>query len=190
MMEVGELLNFADRNEWRDWLSENHASQTEAWLALSRKHAAQLALSLEAAVEEALCFGWIDGILKPLDKEKFALRFSPRKDNSVWSESNKQRALRLIEQGRMTEAGLDKVRAAQASGEWERATSREVRMELPAELASALATDPQARQRFESLSHSYRKQLIGWLASARREATRHKRLQEILRLAQESEGQS
>jgi uncharacterized protein YdeI (YjbR/CyaY-like superfamily) len=185
MTEIGLLRNFANRAEWRAWLAENHATQPEAWLAIARKGTLGQAIPLEEALEEALCFGWIDGALKPIDEEKFALRFSPRRDESVWSEANKQRALRLIEQGKMAEAGLAKVRAAQESGEWERATSREVLEELPAELAAALAFDPQARQDFANLAPSMRKQYIWWIASAKREETRRKRVAETIRLARE-----
>jgi uncharacterized protein YdeI (YjbR/CyaY-like superfamily) len=188
MTEIGPLHYFANQAEWRSWLLENHASQAEAWLALSRKHAAGPALTLPEAIDEALCFGWVDSILKPIDQEKFALRFSPRKDDSIWSEGNKKKVLRLIEQGRMTDAGLAKVRAAQESGEWERATSREVLEELPPELETALAADPRARLSFDKLSPSRRKQLIWWIASARRDETRQKRVAETIRLAREQGG--
>src|SRR5512137_1842191 len=125
MPDIGKVLYFTDRHSWRLWLAENHASRSEAWLAISRKGSAKETLTLDEAVEEALCFGWIDGLLKRLDAVSFALRFSPRKPNSVWSETNKQRVLRLIARGEMTEAGMEKVRLAQESGEWERLTSRE-----------------------------------------------------------------
>src|SRR5512136_2082325 len=121
----GMLLPFISRDEWRAWLEENHATATEAWLVHNKKHTGKPGLALEEAVEEALCFGWIDGVLKPIDEEKYALRYSPRKKGSLWSETNKRRVRKLIKQGRMTEAGLAKVQEAKANGEWRAAALRE-----------------------------------------------------------------
>lgn len=188
MVEIGKLHYFTDRSGWRSWLAKNHASTPEAWLVISRRGSARETLTLDEAVEEALCFGWIDGLLHRLDAVSFALRFSPRKPGSVWSEINKQRVMRLIEAGKMTEAGLEKVRLAQQSGEWQRATSREVLEELPSELEAALAADPQARLGFEGMVPSRRKQLIGWIAGARREDTRQRRVAETIRLAKQKLG--
>lgn len=105
-------MHFGHRNEWRAWLEENHATAQELWLVIYKKHTGKVGVTYEEAVEEALCFGWIDGVMKRLDAEKYALRFSPRKKGSVWSESNKRRVTKLIKQGRMTEAGLVKVKEA------------------------------------------------------------------------------
>ena len=114
-------MHFASRDDWRAWLEENHATALEIWLVHYKKHTGKPGLTLEEAVEEALCFGWIDGVLKLIDDEKYALRFSPRKKGSVWSETNKRRVAKLIRQGHMTEAGLAKVREAKANGQWQAA---------------------------------------------------------------------
>jgi uncharacterized protein YdeI (YjbR/CyaY-like superfamily) len=173
-------LTFASREEWRRWLEENHASQNEAWLVHPKKGAPPGALSLEEGVEEALCFGWVDSVLQPIDEMKYTLRYSPRRRGSVWSAGNIERAERLIAEGRMTESGLAAIRHAQESGEWERTLRREVHLELPPELAAALEADPQAAQRFERLPPSHKKQYIYWVASAKRAETRQKRAEQTL----------
>ena len=138
-MKGGERpLDFAGRDQWRAWLDQYHAVEREAWLLLHKKRAAGDALSLEEAVEEALCFGWIDGLLRSVDSETYLLRFSPRSQKSIWSENNKKRAEGLIHAGRMTEAGLAKIAEARANGEWEAATAREDVDAIPADLAQAL----------------------------------------------------
>jgi uncharacterized protein YdeI (YjbR/CyaY-like superfamily) len=186
MIRTDKLLYFTNRDEWRAWLEENHATQAEAWLVQYKKHVVTPGVPYEEAVEEALCFGWIDGVMKSIDGDKFALRYSPRKRKSIWSESNKERVKRLTEQGKMTEAGLAKVREAQENGEWEQATLRENPAEFPADLKEALAANEQARQNFEELSPSTQKRFIWWITNARQEATRKRRVEEIVRLALEN----
>lgn len=120
-----QCLTFATREEWRAWLEQHCASEREAWLVHYKKKAAQRTVTYDEAVEEALCFGWIDGLLKSIDGERYALRYSPRKRRSIWSQSNKRRVEKLIAEGRMTAAGLAKVTEAQENGEWDAATARE-----------------------------------------------------------------
>ena len=158
MRAQGAQLPFTSRDDWRAWLEENHATATEAWLIHYEKHTGKPGLSLNEAVEEALCFGWIDGVLKPIDEEKFALRYSPRKKGSVWSETNKRRVAKLIKQGRMIEAGLAKVREAKASGEWHAATLREDTTNIPEDLRQALKANSLARHNFDRLAPSHKRQ--------------------------------
>jgi uncharacterized protein YdeI (YjbR/CyaY-like superfamily) len=176
-------LVFITRDAWRTWLEENHATAKEAWLLHYKKHIGKPGLSLEEAVEEALCFGWIDGVLKPIDEEKYALRYSPRKKDSIWSETNKRRVGKLIKQGRMTEAGLAKVREAKASGEWRAAALREDTTNIPDDLRQALKASPQARHNFDRLAPSHKRQYIYWITSAKTDTTRRRRIQETVRLA-------
>jgi len=180
-------LYFANRDEWREWLARNHAAEKEAWLVHYKKHIARPALPYEDAVEEALCFGWIDGLLRRLDGEKYALRYSPRRKNSVWSEGNKARVERMIEQGRMTEAGLAAVNRAKENGEWDRAAQREA-LEVPPDLERALAASKAADRGFQRLSPSRRKQLIWWVASAKTKATRDRRIDSTVRLSRGDKG--
>ncbi len=179
-------LYFITRDAWRAWLEANHATAQEVWLVLYKKHTGRPGLSLEEAVEEALCFGWIDGVLKPIDEEKFALRYSPRRKGSIWSQINKRRVGKLIKQGKMTEAGLAKVREAKANGEWRKATQREDIADIPADLKTALKTDPPTWRNFERLAPSQKRQFIYWITSAKADRTRQRRIQETVRLVTEN----
>jgi uncharacterized protein YdeI (YjbR/CyaY-like superfamily) len=175
-----KFLQFSTRAEWRVWLEEHHTKEREAWLLHYKKGAGKNSLTYEEAVEEALCFGWIDGLLQSLDAEKFALRYSPRKGKSIWSEINKQRAERLIREGRMTQAGLAKIAQAKENGEWEAATKREEVNAIPADLERALQSHKTALATFKQWPASRKKQYLWWLASAKRAETREKRIQAIL----------
>jgi uncharacterized protein YdeI (YjbR/CyaY-like superfamily) len=186
MASAGEQWYFTNRNAWRAWLEANHAIAKEVWLVIYKKLTSKPGLSLEEAVEEALCFGWIDGVLRPIDDEKFALRYSPRKKDSVWSEANKRRVRKLIKQGRMTEAGLAKVKEAKANGQWRAATLREDTTNIPADLKKALNADRQARRNFDQLAPSHKRQYIYWITSARTDKTRQWRIQETVRLVAEN----
>jgi len=105
-MEVFAMLELDNPEDVRQWLQENHEEADEVWLAITKKASGKQTLTIVQAVEEALCFGWIQSRLKPLDSERFAVRFSPRRQDSSWSLPNLKRARRLIEEGRMTEAGM------------------------------------------------------------------------------------
>ena len=105
-MEIGETLYVTTGEDFRKWLEENHASKKEIWLIQYKKATKKPSIPYVEAVEEALCFGWIDGLEKSMDTERYALRFSPRRPKSNWTETNKERARRLIAQGRMRPAGF------------------------------------------------------------------------------------
>ena len=154
----------------------------ELWLIIYKKHAGKSGLTYVEALEEALCFGWIDGILKRIDDEKHTIRFSPRRKNSIWSEHNKKRVRKLIKEGRMTDAGLARIREAKANGQWDKAAQREDITVVPAELTEALARNEKARLNFEALAPSYRRQFIYWVAIAKRDETRRKRIEETIEL--------
>jgi uncharacterized protein YdeI (YjbR/CyaY-like superfamily) len=177
-----KILTFSNPAEWRAWLAEHHAAEREAWLLHYRKKYAGETLTYEQAVEEALCFGWIDGLLHKIDAEKFALRYSPRKPRSIWSAANQQRVEKLIREGRMTAAGLEKIEAAKANGEWDAATAREDVNLLPADLAGELEQN-QAWAAFNEWPPSRKKGYLYWLNSAKRAETRQKRIREIVKLA-------
>jgi uncharacterized protein YdeI (YjbR/CyaY-like superfamily) len=121
MKMTGQPLRFATAEEWRAWLEANHASEEDAWLSISKKHAGTPSVTLQEAMQEAICFGWIDSSLQPIDGERYALRFTPRRTTSNWSERNKGWAATLIAEGRMTEAGLAKIEEAKRNGRWDRA---------------------------------------------------------------------
>jgi uncharacterized protein YdeI (YjbR/CyaY-like superfamily) len=186
MAEACERRHFEGRGEWRAWLVENYASAKELWLVFHKKHTGKGGLTYDEAVEEALCFGWIDGILKRIDDEKHMNRFTPRRKNSIWSERNKERVRRMIAQGLMTAAGMVKIREAKENGQWDKAAEREDTALVPAELLKALAKNERARRNFEKLAPSYRRQFIYWVSTAKREETRRKRVAEAIRMIREN----
>lgn len=114
-----EWLTFETAEQWREWLQENHASKQEIWLRIKRARAPVRGILNQEAVLEALCFGWIDSHMRPLDAEGYVLRFTTRRKGSSWSRVNRERAERLIAEGRMTEAGLKEIQRAKANGKWE-----------------------------------------------------------------------
>jgi uncharacterized protein YdeI (YjbR/CyaY-like superfamily) len=188
MKKVAKPLAVGNRQAWRVWLQENHASEKEIWLTIVKKRAAKPGIGYDEALEEALCFGWIDGLMRSLDDETFTLRFSPRKPRSIWSEGNKQRVERLIEEGRMTGAGLAKIQEAKANGEWDKASEREDTATLPSDLAAALEADDLARSNWSQLAPSQKKQYLYWISSARTQETRQRRIRETVRAAGEKRG--
>jgi uncharacterized protein YdeI (YjbR/CyaY-like superfamily) len=175
-------MQFSHADEWRAWLEANHASAPEAWLLISRKGSSTPFIRLEEANEEALCFGWIDGALQPIDKETYALRFSPRKPGSIWSVNNQRRVEKFIAEGRMTPAGMEKIIEAKESGEWEAAIAREDVSSVPDDLVQALDENG-AWEAFENWPASQKQQYLYWLESAKRPETHEKRLQAIVEKA-------
>ena len=117
---TGEPLHFATAEKWRRWLERHHATDDDVWLLISKKHAETQSVTLHQAMQEAICFGWIDSSMQPIDGERYALRFTPRRKTSNWSERNKGWAVQLIEEGRMTEAGLAKIDEAKRNGRWDK----------------------------------------------------------------------
>jgi uncharacterized protein YdeI (YjbR/CyaY-like superfamily) len=186
-MKTPETLHhFHTPADWRAWLEENHEREKEAWLVIRRAESPSPGVFLEEAVEEALCFGWIDGVMKSVDAETYFLRFSPRKRGSVWSVSNQRRVEKLTAQGRMTEAGMAKVREAQENGEWEAALRREDTLNLPDDLREALAKNASAQANFDRLAPSHKKQYLNWIASAKTAPTRQKRIQKTVEMVASS----
>jgi uncharacterized protein YdeI (YjbR/CyaY-like superfamily) len=186
MVTINQQFHFVNRHDWRTWLEANRATANEAWLVIHKKHMGKPGISYEEAVEEALCFGWIDGVMHRIDDEKYTLRFSPRKSGSVWSDTNKRRVAKLIKQGRMTEAGLAKIKEAKANGQWRAAALREDTTKIPDDLRQALKANPQARRNYERLAPSHKRQYIYWITSAKTDRTRQRRIQETVKLVAEN----
>jgi uncharacterized protein YdeI (YjbR/CyaY-like superfamily) len=179
-----KAFHFKNGGEWRHWLSQNHFIEKEAWLIIIKKHSSEAGISYDKALEEALCFGWIDGIMRSVDGDSFILRFSPRKARSVWSKINKEKAESLTEQGRMTEAGIAKIKEAKKNGLWEKAYSSKTKEVIPTDLEAALSANQIAWDNFYKLANTYRNMFIGWLNNARTEEIRRKRIAEIVRRAE------
>jgi len=175
------------RQEWRDWLSLHHASSQGIWLVFYKKGTGKPSLAYDEAVEEALCFGWIDSIIKKVDEEKYVRKLTPRKPDSLWSEPNKKRVAKLSKQGLMTEAGIEKVREAKSSGQWSKEPRPQLIFDMPGDFGQALTKSRKARSFFHQLAASYQKQFIGWIAAAKRPETRQRRISESIALLERGE---
>jgi uncharacterized protein YdeI (YjbR/CyaY-like superfamily) len=184
---LDEELYVASREQWRAWLEKHHSTKSEIWLLFYKQHTGKPCVSYNDALDEALCFGWIDSIVKRVDDERYLRKFTPRKSSSVWSEVNKRRVERLICVERMAKAGLARVREAKKSGEWFKRRVREKELEVPAFFEEALATNKKALENFKGLAPSYRRNMVGWVLSAKKEETRRKRLAEVIGVLERGE---
>ena len=185
-LDEAPYVHADDRATWRAWLEENHATARGAWLVTWRPRSGRVGLGYETAIEEALCFGWVDSTGGHLDDERGKLYFAPRKPRSVWAASNKARVERLAAEGRMAPAGLEAIERAKLNGSWGILDSVE-RLEIPADLATAMEMRPPAAANFEAFPPSARKMLLGWIALARRPETRAARIAEIAEAAARNE---
>ena len=148
--------------------------------------AGKISVEYGASVEEALCYGWVDSIIKKLDDTKYARKFTPRKESSKWSPSNKKRVEQLIREGLMTEHGLQKVEAAKRTGNWDNPVQKpKLTFDMPAEFTEALRKNKRAKKTFEKLVPTYQKQYLGWIEVAKRPDTKEKRIKESIRLLAE-----
>lgn len=172
----------ASPQHWREWLQAHHAEKQSIWLIYHKKQSATLSLTWSQAVDEALCFGWIDSRAQPIDDERYRQFFSRRKPGSGWSKINKAKVERLLAAGLMAPAGLASIEAAKQNGAWTLLDEVE-ELRVPADLAQALATQPLAASFFESLSRTDRRNMLHWLVLAKRPATRQQRIAEIVDLA-------
>lgn len=170
------------RAEWRAWLETEHTRAEGVWLISYKKAAGKPTLSYDEAVEEALCFGWIDSKPNALDEARTMLWFAPRKTGSGWSRLNKQRIERLIAAGRMAPAGRERIEAAKADGSWS-ALDEVEDLIIPADLAAALAANPPAEQNFVAFPRSARRGILEWIAAAKKPETRARRVSETAELA-------
>lgn len=177
-----ELLQVADRAEWRAWLEENSEASPGVWLAVGKKGKSRTALGYADAVEEALCFGWIDSTVRRLDEDRFKQLFTRRKAGSTWAKSNKVRVKGLMAKGLMRPPGLAAIEAAKADGSWT-LLDRVDALVVPEDLAKALAADAAAQRYFDAFPGSSKKAFLYWIASAKRPATRAERIERTVHLA-------
>jgi uncharacterized protein YdeI (YjbR/CyaY-like superfamily) len=183
MMSRRAGLFFRNRSEWREWLRSHHARETEVWVAHLKKGSQRKGLLYSEGVEEALCYGWIDGLTRSLDADFFLQRYTPRKPESVWSENNKARVERLIRARRMTRAGMRHVETAKADGRWQAATERRNPDWIPEPLLAALTRTPGALGAYRSLPPSQREMYGHAIDIAKRPETREKRIRAAIEAA-------
>lgn len=174
------------RAAWRSWLAEHHARETGIWLITYKKAAGKTRLEYDDAVEEAICFGWVDSLPRKLDAERSMLWFAPRKAGSGWSKPNKERAERMITAGLMAPAGAAKILAAKRDGSWDSLDAVEA-LVLPGDLQHALAMYESASRYFDAFPRSVKRGILEWILNAKKPETRAKRIEETARLASENE---
>ena len=177
-MEDKPKIQPASRAEWRAWLEANHRDSAGVWLVSWKKRAARPTVAYEEAVEEALCYGWIDGVYNRVDDDRSMQYFAPRKPRSTWARTNKERVARLEAADLMAEAGRRAVEVARANGSWESLDIIDA-LVVPDDLAAALAASPEARARFDASSVSVRRSALAWVYQARRPETRARRIERI-----------
>jgi len=176
-----------DREQWRNWLQKNHARETEVWLVFFKQHTGKPTLSYNDAVEEALCFGWIDGVRRSIDDQRYMHRVSPRRADSKWSELNKERAQRMLRTGQMAPAGKRAIGQAKQNGEWAEPARQQINFSMPPEFNARLKRNRKAAAFFASLAPSYQRQYIAWIATAKRPETKMHRLDEAMKLLKRGE---
>jgi uncharacterized protein YdeI (YjbR/CyaY-like superfamily) len=179
-MSLEEALLFNDRNEWRSWLEKNHMKTKEVWLLHYKKQSKKQTLKHIDAVEEALCFGWIDSKLKKIDEDRFILKYTPRKPKSPWSKINKEKAEAMILSGKMRQAGFEKIEEAKKHGLWDTAYTNKVKERIPLDLKKALLADNIAWDNFQHFANSYRNMYCGWVKSAKTNETRKRRIAQVV----------
>ena len=176
---------FADRGSWREWLHSHHTSEKEIWVRYFKKSTNKPSVKYDEAVEEALCFGWIDGMIKTMDEETYIQRFTPRKMNSNWSEVNIERALRMEKEGKMHPSGL------KFKDRWIPGKGHDIRRHLTetniSSFEEALSAYPEAAAAFENLPPSHRKHYIEFIFSAKKEETKLKRMADSIALLQKGQ---
>ena len=179
------ILEFADGTAWHGWLDEQHGSSPGAWLKIAKKGSGQATLTYAEALEEALCYGWIDGQKAPHDDRYWLQRFTPRGPRSKWSEINRGRVTNLIEQGRMKPAGIAQVEAAKQDGRWEAAYSPQSTATVPEDFQRALDENPAANDFFKTLRGVRRYAFLYRISDAKRPETRARRISEYVAMLAE-----
>lgn len=177
------IESFASSMQWKEWLAMNYAiSNNGIWLRIFKKDSGEATITYDEALDEALCFGWIDGQKKACDEKSWLQKFTPRRSKSIWSKRNKTRVARLIEEKRMQPSGLKEIEAAKKDGRWDKAYDSPSKMEIPADFLSMLKKDRQAYEFFKTLNRANTYAIAWRLETAKKPATRQKRMQILLEM--------
>lgn len=181
-MNPRRILRVTTRSQWRAWLKRHHATGREVWLVSYKRHTGRPSIPYGDALDEALCFGWIDSLVKFIDEERFARKFTPRRPGSVWSEHNRRRVARLLKEGRLTPAGKAVLpqRGTPRVTPPGRQAARSGPLRLPQMVRRALRAHPRAEENFRRLAPSHQRNYVLWVMDARREETRSRRLKEVI----------
>ena len=183
MAADSSVLTVPDARAWHSWLTEHHGDAGGVWLVLAKKGTTEpTSLTYDEALEEALCFGWVDGQLGPGDKGTFRRRFTPRRPGSSWSKRNVALVELLARQERMRPSGRAAVERARADGSWGSAYSGQAAIEVPDDLAAALAADPAAQETFDNLTRANRYGVLYRIETAKRSETRKQRIERLVEM--------
>jgi uncharacterized protein YdeI (YjbR/CyaY-like superfamily) len=188
-----------DAASWRAWLAAHHTEAKGVWLVFAKKHTGRLCIGYDEALDEALCYGWIDSVIKRIDEETYVRKFTPRSNTTNWSRKNLKRVAELIAEGRMTKSGLavlgaplegDPLKGAAASetlgSDSAPSAAGPAQPEAPAFVAEAIAKSPRAAAFWQTLAPSYRRRYLGWITSAKKEEARRARLARVIGFLEES----
>lgn len=182
MTDPIERITAVDGPAFGQWLHANHEAARAVWLVYYKKHSDTPSIAWSQAVDEALCFGWIDSTSKPIDKDQYEQYFTKRKPTSVWSKVNKAKVVELERQDRMQPAGRAAIEVAKANGSWTILDDAEAHI-VPDDLAEAFSSDV-ARSAFDAFAPSRRKNILSWIALAKRAPTRERRIQQTVEAAE------
>ncbi len=180
MPNTYQTLYFKNISNWRQWLQKNHNTESGIWFVYYKKHSGKASVSYLDSVEEALCFGWIDSIKKRLDDERYVHKFTPRKNKSNWSETNKKLVKNLIENEKMTDAGMKKVIAAKQNGEWYKKEITVNDYMFSTEIIAVFKSNSKAFSNFNMLTSKQKAQYTAWIMSAKKEETKLNRLNKLI----------
>ena len=174
------IRSFATHQKWREWLEKNHSKSDGIWLRIFKKDSGKKTVTHDEALDQALCFGWIDGQRNKHDEVSFLQKFTPRRARSIWSKRNQEKTAKLIKDGRMTSAGLAEIERAKKDGRWDRAYDSPKNMEVPADFLKELKKNKRAYEFFETLNKTNKFAIAFRLHSAKRPETRERRMKDFL----------
>jgi len=180
-----QVVSFASPEEWRNWIAENYAKSNGVWLRFFKKDSGQKTVTYAEALDEALCYGWIDGQVNKYDDKSYIQKFTPRRPKSIWSKRNTEKAERLIEEGRMQKAGIQQMELAKADGRWQQAYDSAKNMQVPEDFLQQLSKNKKAKTFFDGLNKANQYAIAWRLQTAKKPETREKRLKEILQMMRE-----
>ena len=176
-MEITKSFTAFNLADWRNWLAKNHDIEREVWLVYFKGDSDKTNVDYESSVEEALCFGWIDSIIQKIDEEKYARKFNPRRMGSIWSETNKRRVVKVIREGRMTEAGMSKVTFDMNKMDTSKPKPKRPLVKMPEKIEKALKSGSRVWEAFQKITPSLQRNYIFWLSDAKKPETFDRRLQ-------------
>jgi len=185
--QEGEIISFDSPDAWRKWLDKNHTSSVGIWLRFFKMGSGVASVTYDEALDEAICYGWIDGQLKPYDKKSWIRKFTPRRPNSMWSKRNIDKVARLRKEGRMKRAGLREAEEARTDGRWDMAYDPGSKMEMPADFLNRLSRSKRATVFFKTLNKANTYAIAWRLQTARKPETRERRMAEILAMLEREE---